>query len=177
MEIKNYGMHHFIAAMRKMPLTRNAHSTTQLYLHLVFVTKYRRDILDEDQSSVIRDRFAEHCRSLGRQILGEQNPRADMLCHLIQFGMEANHVHLLVRYPATVTVSDLVKHLKGRSSREGLPLRKDALRSPSLWATGYFAKTVGHTSARATQEYVEKQGTSVDGKGKKFNIYDHQHRV
>lgn len=164
-----------IAAMRKMPLTRNAHSTTQLYLHLVFVTKYRKKILDKDQAPLIRDRFAEHCRSLGRQMLGDQNPRAEMLCHLIQFGMEADHVHLLVKYPATITVSDLVKHLKGRSSREGLPLTKDAARSPSLWATGYFAKTVGHTSAQATQKYVEEQGTANEGG--KSNIYNRMHRV
>ncbi len=143
--------------MRKLNFFRRSHNITQLYLHLVFVTKHRNKMLDATQDDVIRECFADLCRSIGHTRPG--NPaKADTLCHLIEFGMEEDHVHLVVRFCPSISVSDLVKHLKGGSSRRGLPLRPDKKRGPALWAAGYFAKTVGHMSGETTGGYVRDQG-------------------
>jgi len=49
---------------------------------------------------------------------------------LMELNGEADHVHLLVEYPPTLSVSSLVNHLKGVSSRM---LRKEF---PELAARG-----------------------------------------
>ena len=41
----------------------------------------------------------------------------DFECELAEFNGEANHVHLLVRFPPKVALSRLVNSLKGVSSR------------------------------------------------------------
>ena len=41
----------------------------------------------------------------------------DFGCELVEFNGEDGHVHLLVRFPATVVLSQLVNSLKGVSAR------------------------------------------------------------
>jgi REP element-mobilizing transposase RayT len=41
----------------------------------------------------------------------------DFGCELVEFNGETEHVHLLVRFPPTVTLSRLVNSLKGVTSR------------------------------------------------------------
>ncbi len=65
---------------------------------------------------------------------------------------------LLVEYPPTISVSTLVNHLKGVSTRM---LRKDfpelAARGAHLWTPSYFAASVGGTPIERLREYVEAQ--------------------
>jgi putative transposase len=65
-----------------------------MHVHLVFVTKYRRDVFTSDILDDLRPIFAN-----------------------VEFDGEHDHVHLLVNYPPKVTVSHLVNSLKGVSSR------------------------------------------------------------
>jgi putative transposase len=74
-----------------------------LHVHLVFVTKYRRDVLSEPAISDLRDIFAKVCR--------------DFEAELIACDGEDDHVLLLVHYPPKVALSRLVNSLKGVSSR------------------------------------------------------------
>lgn len=59
-----------------------SHAVYSLRLHIVFVTKYRRKTLAPELLDALREAFAE--------IL------TDWRCTLIEFGGEADHVHLLV---------------------------------------------------------------------------------
>lgn len=43
--------------------------------------------------------------------------RGDFECNLKEFNGEKDHMHLLVNYPPTVSISKLVNSLKGVSSR------------------------------------------------------------
>jgi putative transposase len=65
---------------------------------------------------------------------------------------------LLVEYPPTISVSTLVNHLKGVSTRM---LRKDfpelAARGAHLWTPSYFAASAGGTPIERFREYVEAQ--------------------
>jgi putative transposase len=74
-----------------------------MHVHLVFVTKYRRDVFTSDILDDLRPIFA--------------NVYADFESELVEFDGEHDHVHLLVNYPPKVTVSHLVNSLKGVSSR------------------------------------------------------------
>ena len=102
--------------MAQPPLRRGRHSVSRLVVHLVFVVKYRRKAL----SGAALDRMQEVCLGVAEK-MGFQ---------LMELNGEADHVHLLVEYPPTLSVSSLVNHLKGVSSRM---LRKEF---PELAARG-----------------------------------------
>ena len=74
-----------------------------MHVHLVFVTKDRRRGFDADAINRLRTFFAKVC--------------ADFEAQLIEMDGGDDHVHLLVEYPPKVAVSNLVKSLKGVSSR------------------------------------------------------------
>ena len=82
-----------------------------LHVHLIFVAKYRRRIFDADAL----DKLAAHFARVA----------TDFEARLVECNGEENHVHLLVEYPPKVSVTALVRSLKGVSSRM---LRKEALR-------------------------------------------------
>ncbi len=73
-----------------------------MHVHLVFVTKYRRCILDGQAIEKLRPIFSKVC--------------TDFEAVLVQMDGESNHLHLLVNYPPKVPVSSLVNSLKGVSS-------------------------------------------------------------
>jgi len=70
-----------------------------VHAHLVFVTKYRRGVLDADMLRSCEDAMRKVCGDFGAQ--------------LREFNGEGDHVHLLVGYPPKVAVSALVNSFKG----------------------------------------------------------------
>jgi putative transposase len=129
--------------MAQPPLRRGRHSVSRLVVHLVFVVKYRRKIL----SGPALDRMREVCLGVAEK-MGFQ---------LLELNGEADHVHLLVEYPPTISVSSLVNHLKGVSSRmlrKEFPLRPHA---DHLWTPSYFAASAGGAPIEVLRSYVEAQ--------------------
>ncbi|GAB3364454.1 hypothetical protein GCM10027395_07840 [Giesbergeria sinuosa] len=74
-----------------------------MHVHLVFVTKYRRDVFNDQILNDLRPILAKVC--------------TDFEAELVEFDGEDDHVHLLVNYPPKVSVSALVNSLKGVPSR------------------------------------------------------------
>ena len=74
-----------------------------LQVHLVFVTKYRRGVFNDDLLDVCKTAMEQVC--------------ADFDVHLVEFNGEDDHVHLLIEYPPTLQLSRLVNSLKGVSAR------------------------------------------------------------
>jgi putative transposase len=84
-------------------IRRGRHCVFVLHAHVVFVTKYRHPVF----CAAHLERMEEIMRDVG----------ADFGCELTGCNGEADHVHLLVNFPHTVTVSRLVNSLKVVSSR------------------------------------------------------------
>ena len=84
-------------------IRKGRHCVFLMHVHLVFVTKYRREVFTKQILDDLRGIFANVC--------------ADFESHLVEFDGEDDHVHLLVNYPPKVSVSSLVNCLKGVSSR------------------------------------------------------------
>ena len=82
---------------------RGRHVVSALNVHLVFVTKYRRGVLDAA--------MLDACETAMRKVC------ADFGADLREFNGEDDHVHLLVEYPPKVAVSAMVNSLKGVSAR------------------------------------------------------------
>src|SRR5438046_9196704 len=86
---------------------------------------------------------------------------ADFGAQLREFNGEAEHVHLLVKFPPTVAVSRLVNSLKGVSSRrlrqEFPDLRRHYWRAKRLWSGSYFAGSVGGAPISVLRQYLAQQ--------------------
>ena len=82
-------------------IRRGRHCVFLINVHLVFVTKYRRKIFDQDAIEKLRGYFASVC--------------ADFDVELVE--MDGDHVHVLINYPPKLAISNLVNSLKGVSSR------------------------------------------------------------
>lgn len=118
-----------------------------MHVHLVFVTKYRRGVLD--------DAMLRRCAEVMRKVC------SDFAAELVEFNGEHDHVHLLVEYPPKVAVSALVNSLKGVSSRR---LRQDftgrvnrASMRGRFWSPSYFAASCGGAPLSIIRQYVEQQ--------------------
>jgi REP-associated tyrosine transposase len=77
------------------------HCVFKLHVHLVFVTKYRRKVLDAAAHETLRDICTKVCQ--------------DFEAVLVEINGEDDHVYLLVEYPPKVALSHLVNSLKGAS--------------------------------------------------------------
>jgi putative transposase len=120
-----------------------------MHVHLVFVTKYRRKVFTKKILTDLRVIFLSICH--------------DFNVELVEFDGENDHVHLLINYPPTCTISRLVNSLKGVSSRlirkKEYPSIKKALYGKTLWSPSYFAGSCGGTSIEVIKHYIESQQT------------------
>ena len=122
------------------------HVVYMLHVHLVFVTKYRRDVLSDLAIRDLQRIFAKIC--------------IDFEAELIECDGEDDHVHLLVHYPPTLALSKLVNGLKGVSSRllrKTRPEVTDRYYKGVLWSPSYFAASCGGAPLSAIAEYVKSQ--------------------
>lgn len=72
--------------------------------------------------------------------------------------VSVDHVHVHVEYPPKLAISDLVKRLKGRTSRllqEEYPELKKRYWGNHFWAVGYGAWSTGNITEEMIQKYLE----------------------
>jgi len=122
------------------------HCVFALHVHLVFVTKYRRDVLSQLAIRDLSAIFARVCGDFGAQ--------------LVECNGEDDHVHLLVEYPPQISISKLVNSLKGVSSRlirAERPEIRGRYYKGTLWSPSYFAASCGGAPISILKQYVEQQ--------------------
>lgn len=127
---------------------RRRHSVTKLCVHLVFTTKYRRKVMTPEILDEMKTTLKETAVKLG--------------CTPLEINGDADHVHLLLRFPADSSVSSIVNSLKTVSSRMIRKNHPDILhggRTGLFWSRSYFAATAGGVTLEVLKTYVEKQGT------------------
>ena len=122
----------------------SSHSVTRLTVHVVWVTKYRYHVLKGD--------IQKRCRSLLVQICDAEDVR------ILKGVISKDHVHMLLEYPPSLAVSDLVKRLKGRTSRllqQEFPDLRKRYWGKHLWAIGYGAWSSGNITDELVADYLE----------------------
>ena len=80
-----------------------------------------------------------------------------------------DHIHLHIEYPPKKNISDLVKRLKGRSSRrlqEEYPGLKKRYWGRHFWAIGYGAWSTGNITDKMVEEYLEHHRRPGGGSNK-----------
>ncbi len=122
----------------------SSHSVSRLTVHIVWVTKYRY--------SVLRGDIQKRCRDLGVQICNAENVQ------ILKGVVSKDHVHIHVEYPPSLSISDMVKKVKGRTSRllqQEFPILKKQYWGRHFWAIGYGAWSTGNITDEMVQEYLE----------------------
>ena len=130
-------------------LRHGRHCVFKMHVHLVFVTKYRRNVFTKEVLDDLKIFFEKVC--------------LDFESELVELDGEDDHVHLLVNYPPKVSVSALVNSLKGVSSRmirkKNYPSIKKKLWGGALWSPSYFAGSCGGAPIEIIRQYIEQQQT------------------
>ena len=129
--------------MRK--LNKSRHSRYLLNLHIVWIPKYRRAILNGHQ-----DEMKDILHSIA------ENKQWEILAVEVM----PDHVHLFVSVPPTIAPCEVVKAFKGQSGRHFLmnhPEFADVRYDNSLWAPSYFVASAGDVSSEIIKAYIEGQ--------------------
>ena len=130
----------------------STHSISNLSCHIVWVTKYRYAVLTGDVQKRCRDILVQVCNS------------EDV--HILKGVVGKDHIHMHVEYPPSISVSELVKRLKGRSSRllqEEFPVLRKRYWGRHFWAVGYGAWSTGVITDEMVQEYLEHHREKPNG--------------
>jgi putative transposase len=123
---------------------KERHSVSDLKLHLVCVSKYRRAVFTHESLELIEKSFKEVAKKMNFQIL--------------EFNGESDHIHALIEYPPKLSISAIVNALKGVSSRRygqagyPKPYGKEA-----LWSPSYFVSSVGGAPLEVLKRYIQEQ--------------------
>jgi putative transposase len=124
-------------------------SVYSLTAHVVFVTKYRKKLINQALLTRLNEIFTATCHKWE--------------CELLEFNGEVDHVHLLIRYHPRVELSKFIANLKTVSSRL---IRKDFTaylanyyRKPVFWTGSYFVASCGGVTVEQLKVYVEQQSS------------------
>jgi len=121
-----------------------SHSVSRLTAHIVWVTKYRYHVLKGD--------IQVRCRDMVVQISNAENVQ------ILKGVVSKDHVHIHVEYPPSLSISELVKKLKGRTSRllqQEFPSLGKQYWGRHFWAVGYGVWSTGNITDEMVQEYLE----------------------
>jgi len=116
---------------------------TQLYIHCVWATWDRQPLILPKYEARLYAAVADKCHELK----GEA----------ITVGGDLDHLHLLARLPVTVSVAELVKHVKGSTSH--LMNHEIAPQREFKWQGYYGAFTVSPRAIDKIAAYVRGQKT------------------
>jgi len=113
----------------------------KLYYHVVWSTKYRAHTLTPGVEAQLFRYMREKVEELGGVVLAVNG--------------WVDHVHLVVRIPASISVSEFVGQVKGYAT--ATLNRQNPHNEPVYWQTEYGAFTVDHRNLARIIRYVERQ--------------------
>ncbi len=118
-----------------------AHTFSDLLSHVIFSTKGRADSIDDE----LRPRLHSYIGGIIRELGGT----AIAVCGT------ADHVHILLCLPPSVSIADAMRVVKTNSSR-WVHETSPNLRS-FAWQTGYGAFSVSESNRQTVLDYIANQ--------------------
>ena len=122
-----------------------SHSKWRCKYHIVFAPKYRRQAIYGEIKQDIGKILRQLCENKGVTIIEAE------LCK--------DHVHMLVEIPPSMSVSQFVGYLKGKSSLMIFDRHanlKYKYGNRHFWCRGYYVDTVGKNE-KIIKEYIQNQ--------------------
>lgn len=115
--------------------------------HVVWSVKYRRKILSPAIEAFLKETVQQIADDKGFQVV------------LFECG-EWDHVHCFITAPPKLSITTIVKYLKGITGRklfEQFPEIKQKLWKGQLWNHSYYVETIGSVSEENIKRYIEHQ--------------------
>jgi putative transposase len=131
---------------------RSGHTITKLTVHLVWVTNYRYPVLRGD--------IQKRCGKLLIEICEPEDVR------ILKGVVSKDHIHMHIEYPPRLSISDLVKRMKGRTFRRlqyECPELKKRYWGRHFWAIGYGGWSAGNITEEMVQKYLEHHRDPSNG--------------
>lgn len=128
---------------------RGGHTKFSLNVHMIFVTKYRKKLFFEETADDVKQYLFDAAVKIG-------------VC-ITTMETDKDHVHMLIGYKPSISVSKIASQLKQRSTYEmwkhhkGL-LSKNYWKHNVLWSDGFFVCSVGQVSQEIVEMYIQTQG-------------------
>lgn len=133
-----------------MDYTSKNHSKYLLMVHLIFVTKYRKQLLVK---------YGDEIKTILDDISKEKKFK------IVTMEVDKDHIHLLISYNPILSVVKIVRHLKQistyriwRQNDNHLHLLKQFWKKKTFWSDGYFACSIGKVSKETIEKYIQYQG-------------------
>ena len=111
--------------------------------HLIWCPKRRKKVLTGNIKTRLEAIIYEVAKEKGIDVLA--------------FEVMPDHVHLFISAYPDITIHQIIKAFKGRSSNL---LRKEfpeLMKLPTLWTHSYFVSTVENVSSETITKYIEAQ--------------------
>ena len=118
-----------------------AQTLSKIYLHIVFSTKNRKNLIDKD----IEMQLYAYISELSKEIN----------CNVLAIGGTENHLHVLSTISRNISVSDYVKKIKSGSSGW---IKSQSIKYNSFyWQNGYGVFSVSESMLERTKNYIFNQ--------------------
>jgi putative transposase len=130
-----------------MNLVSGSHSKGQNLYHLEWCPKYRYNMFRGKGN-----------KKLCEDVLHEVAERHNI--GIVELSVMADHVHIVVQLPTTMSVSHALHLLKGASSYELFrrqPLFRYRYSRGSFWSPGKFYRSIGDADTATVLVYVKNQ--------------------
>ncbi len=114
--------------------------------HIIWTPKYRYKVLKGVVAQDVHNCVHIYCGRLG--------------CEIVELNVQPDHVHLLVKVPPKIPISELMGTLKGKTALRLFSrfpyLKQKPYWGNHFWAKGYCVDTVG-LDAEMVRKYVKYQ--------------------
>ncbi len=135
-----------------MGIRRSKHAVYDLKYHIVWIPKYRKQILGREVS--------EYLKGIFRRIAEEYEFWIDTM------EVMEDHVHIFVEVPPRYSPAEAVQILKSISAREvfkKFPKLRKQLWAGEVWSDGYFVRSVGDkVTSDIIRKYIKYQTHDED---------------
>ncbi|OOB74931.1 transposase [Clostridium haemolyticum] len=134
--------------MITIQLDTNNHSVFLLHYHLVLVIKYRREVINNDISTRLKEIFEKI------------SPNYNIIIE--EWEHDNNHVHVLFKAHPNSELSKFINAYKSASSRlikKEFPQIRQKLWKEYFWSRSYCLLTTGGYPIEVIKKYIENQGT------------------
>lgn len=130
--------------------SKNRHKYLLQY-HIIFVCKYRKQLF-------LIPGFTDSIKELSQIIC----KRHSVVIKYME--TDKDHIHYLMEFPPTLSVSNLVRTLKAYTAyhiwRSAFTeaLSRYFWKERTFWTDGYFVCSAGNVSEKTLKEYIENRG-------------------
>ena len=143
-----------------MGIRRTKHAVYDIKYHIVWIPKYRKEIISKEVTDYLKATF--------RRIAEEYGLEIDTM------EVMEDHVHIFVEVPPKYSPARVVQMMKSISARkifEKFPELRKQLWAGELWNDGYFVRSVGdEVTADIIRKYIEYQIHEDDST--QLNMFD-----